>query len=85
MAWNVVIIAALVGLVPVLPEDDEIYAYAIGVLAGTVVQFLLPLPWLRGRGGRLTLSLDWRPARDPRAQADAAGDDRARPDQLLAS
>ena len=33
-----------------LPEDDEIYAYAIGILAGTVVQFLLPLPWLRGRG-----------------------------------
>ena len=39
---------------PVLPEDDEIYAYAIGILAGTVVQFLLPLPWLRGRGGHLT-------------------------------
>ena len=54
------IIAALVGLVPVLPEDDEIYAYAIGILAGTVVQFLLPLPWLRGRGGRFTLTLDWR-------------------------
>ena len=33
VAWNLVIIAALVGLVPVLPEDDEIYAYAIGVLA----------------------------------------------------
>ena len=60
VAWNVVIIAALVGLVPILPEDDEIYAYAIGILAGTVVQFLLPLPWLRGRGGRLTLTLDWR-------------------------
>ena len=56
VAWNLVIIAALVGLVPVLPEDDEIYAYAIGVLAGTVVQFLLPLPWLRGRGGRFTFS-----------------------------
>src|SRR5215208_5929033 len=60
VAWNAVIIAALVGLVPVLPEDDEIYAYAIGVLVGTVVQFLLPLPWLRGRGGRLTLTLLWR-------------------------
>lgn len=60
VAWNVVIIAALVGLVPILPEDDEIYAYAIGILVGTVVQFLLPLPWLRGRGGRLTLTLDWR-------------------------
>ena len=60
VAWNAVIILTLVGLVPVLPEDDEIYAYAIGVLAGTIVQFLLPLPWLRGRGGHFTLRLDWR-------------------------
>src|SRR4051794_36368978 len=60
IAWNLVIIAALVGLVPVMPEGDEIYAYAIGILAGTVIQFLLPLPWLRGRGGGLTLRLDWR-------------------------
>jgi putative peptidoglycan lipid II flippase len=63
VAWNLVIIAALVGLVPALPEEDEIYAYAIGILAGTVVQFLLPLPWLRGRGGGLTLRLDWRDER----------------------
>ncbi len=60
VAWNAVIIAALVGLVPVLPDEDEIYAYAIGILAGTVVQFLLPLPWLRGRGGHFTVRLDWR-------------------------
>ena len=63
VAWNLVIIGALVGLVPLLPEEDEIYAYAIGILAGTIVQFLLPLPWLRGRGGRLTLTLDWRDER----------------------
>src|SRR4051795_5583048 len=60
VAWNVVIIAALAGLVPVLPDDKEIYAYAIGVLAGTVVQFLLPLPWLRGRGGHFSFRFDWR-------------------------
>ena len=79
---TLVIIAALVGLVPLLPEDDEIYAYAIGVLAGTVVQFLLPLPWLRGRGGRLHAQARLaRPARAARAQADAAGHDRARADQ----
>ena len=59
-AWNVVIIAALVGLTPLFPEEDQIYAYATGVLVGTLVQFLLPLPWLRGRGGRFTLALDWR-------------------------
>ena len=60
LAWNVVIIVALVVLVPVFPEEDEIYAYAIGVLLGTIVQLVLPMPWLRGRGGRFTLSLDWR-------------------------
>jgi putative peptidoglycan lipid II flippase len=60
VAWNLVIVAALAGLVPALPEEDEIYAYAIGILAGTVVQFLLPLPWLRGRGGRFAFRLDWR-------------------------
>ncbi len=60
LAWNGVIIAALVGLTPLLRTEDQIYAYAIGILAGTVVQFVLPIPWLRGRGGRLTLSLDWR-------------------------
>jgi putative peptidoglycan lipid II flippase len=60
LAWNVVIIVALVGLVPALPDDDEIYAYAIGVLLGTIVQLALPMPWLRGRGGRFAPSLDWR-------------------------
>jgi putative peptidoglycan lipid II flippase len=63
VAWNVVIIATLVGLTPMLSDDDEIYAYAIGILAGTVVQFLLPLPWLRGRGGSFSLRLDWRDER----------------------
>jgi putative peptidoglycan lipid II flippase len=60
LAWNLVIIGALTGLTPLFPEDDEIYAYAIGVLVGTLVQFLLPMPWLRGRGGRFSFSLDWR-------------------------
>jgi putative peptidoglycan lipid II flippase len=60
VAWNLVIVGALVGLTPALAEEDEIYAYAIGVLAGTVVQLALPLPWLRGRGGRFSLSFDWR-------------------------
>ena len=58
--WNLAIIACLVGLTPVFEGEDDIYAYAIGVLAGTVVQLVLPLPWLRGTGGRFTLNLDWR-------------------------
>ena len=60
VVWNLIIIGSLVGLTPVLHGDDRVYAYAIGVLAGTIVQFLLPLPWLRGRGGRFTLNFDWR-------------------------
>ncbi len=63
IAWNAVIIASIVGLQPVLSEQDEIYSYAIGVLVGTVVQFVLPLPWLRGRGGHISLTLDWRDER----------------------
>lgn len=69
VAWNLVIIAALVGLTPAFPAEDQIYAYAVGVLAGTVVQFLLPLPWLRGRGGGLTLRIGWRDERVRRVLA----------------
>ena len=45
--WNVAIIVVLVGLVPAFPEEDEIYAYAIGVLVGTVIQLVIPLVDLR--------------------------------------
>ena len=62
LAWNGVIIVALVVGPGLLPAGREIYAYAIGVLLGTVVQLLLPLPWLRGRGGGFTFSLRWSPA-----------------------
>jgi putative peptidoglycan lipid II flippase len=59
VAWNVVIVAVLVGAAPFWHSiDDRLYAYAIGILVGTAVQFALPLPLLRGRGGRLSLSLD---------------------------
>ena len=59
--WNAVIIGGLVIGVPrVDSEEAKLYVYAGAVLAGTVVQFLLPLPWLRGRDGRLQLVLDWR-------------------------
>ena len=60
LAWNVVVVGCLIAVTPLLPEDKRIYAYAIGVLGGTVVQLLLPMPWLRGRGGRFTFTLDWR-------------------------
>ncbi|HEY8001603.1 MAG: murein biosynthesis integral membrane protein MurJ [Vicinamibacteria bacterium] len=41
--WNVAIIVVLVGLAPAFPEGDEIYAYAVGVLVGTVIQLAIPL------------------------------------------
>jgi putative peptidoglycan lipid II flippase len=44
LVWNLVIIAALIGLTPLLEGDDQIYAYAIGVLAGTACQFAMAFP-----------------------------------------
>jgi putative peptidoglycan lipid II flippase len=61
--WNVAIIVTLELLTPQLEGDDRIYAYAVGVLIGTVVQLLLPLPWLRGTGFRLARSFEWRDKR----------------------
>jgi putative peptidoglycan lipid II flippase len=61
--WNVAIIAALIVGVPQAESDSsKLYVYAGGVLAGTVIQVLLPLPWLRGRDGRLRMAVD---VRDP--------------------
>jgi len=58
--WNLAIIAVLVGLAPAFPEDDEIYAYAIGVLVGTVVQLAIVAWDLRNTPFRLVRSFDWR-------------------------
>jgi putative peptidoglycan lipid II flippase len=58
--WNVAIIAVLVALAPAFSEEDEIYAYAIGVLVGTAVQLLIPAVDLRNTPFRFTRSFDWR-------------------------
>src|SRR2546423_7564033 len=61
VAWNLVIIAGLVFGVPhVHGSDHKLYVYAGAILAGTIVQVLLPMPWLRGRDGRLQAVIDWR-------------------------
>jgi putative peptidoglycan lipid II flippase len=61
VAWNLVIIAGLVLGVPhVHGTDHKLYVYAGSILAGTVVQVVLPIPWLRGRDGRLHAVIDWR-------------------------
>jgi putative peptidoglycan lipid II flippase len=61
--WNLAIIAGLVIGVPLAnSEDAELYVYAGSIVVGTVIQVLLPVPWLRGLDGRLQLVLD---VRDP--------------------
>jgi putative peptidoglycan lipid II flippase len=59
--WNLAIIIGLVVGVPhAESESAKLYVYAASILAGTVIQVLLPVPWLRGRDGRLRVALDWR-------------------------
>ncbi len=59
--WNLAIIAGLaLGVPRASGEDAQLYVYAGSVLVGTVIQLLLPVPWLRGLDGRLQLVLDWR-------------------------
>jgi putative peptidoglycan lipid II flippase len=58
--WNLTIIAVVIGTVPLFPEDKQIYAYAIGVVAGTVVQLLIPTWDLRHTPFRFTFKVDFK-------------------------
>lgn len=60
LVWNVVIIGALVALRPMFEGDEQIYAYAIGVLAGTVVQLAMLIPALGRIDFRLKLHFNLR-------------------------
>ena len=61
VAWNLVIILGLVlGVPKISNESAQLYLYAAVVVLGTLVQLLLPIPWLRRLDGRLTVVLDWR-------------------------
>ena len=61
VAWNLVIILGLALGVPAAGgEDAELYVYAGSIVLATLVQLLLPVPWLRGLDGRLRVALDWR-------------------------
>ncbi len=60
LLWNAVIIAALVLLHGAFDGADRVYAYAIGVLIGTVLQLAVALPVLRRIDFRLTTAVDWR-------------------------
>lgn len=65
VAWNAVILIGLVLAATAFPAQERIYVYTVATLAGTIVQAVLPVPWLRGLPGRLRLALDWR---DPRVR-----------------
>jgi peptidoglycan biosynthesis protein MviN/MurJ (putative lipid II flippase) len=58
--WNLAIIAVLVGLAPAFPEDDRIYAYAIGVLVGTSLQLAMVAWDLRNTPFRFRRVFEWR-------------------------
>jgi putative peptidoglycan lipid II flippase len=59
--WNLAIIAGLVLGVPQADTDSgKLYVYAGSIVAGTVIQLVLPFPWLRGLDGRLRLAIDLR-------------------------
>jgi putative peptidoglycan lipid II flippase len=61
--WNIVIIVLLVVLAPHFHGEDKIYAFAIGILAATVVQVLLAFAALGRIDFRLRVQIDWH---DPR-------------------
>jgi putative peptidoglycan lipid II flippase len=63
LVWNVVIMVFLVFARPVF--SDDLYAYAVGILVGTVVQFLMALPVLRTIGFHFEWSFDYK---DPRVK-----------------
>ncbi len=66
VAWNAVILLALVVAAFVTDDPDtQIWIYALGMVAGTIVQVVMPLPWLRGLGGRLRFNLA---LRDPKVR-----------------
>jgi putative peptidoglycan lipid II flippase len=59
--WNAAIIASLVIFVPRFESQEaKLYVYAGGVLAGTLILVVTPVPWLRGRGGRIRAVIDLR-------------------------
>ncbi|HET6999453.1 MAG TPA: murein biosynthesis integral membrane protein MurJ [Solirubrobacterales bacterium] len=58
--WNLTIIAVLIVVEPMLSGQDRIYAYAIGILAGTLVQLLIPAFDLRNTPFKFSWSFEWR-------------------------
>ncbi len=60
LVWNLVIITGLIALTPLFEGDNRIYAYAIGVVAGTAAQFAMAFPVLKRLDLPIRISFDWR-------------------------
>ena len=59
--WNIAIIVGLViGVPQAQTMNTKLYVYAFSILIATVIQVLLPIPWLRGLDGKLRVVIDWR-------------------------
>jgi putative peptidoglycan lipid II flippase len=58
--WNLTIIAVLIFVEPLFHGQNRIYAYAIGILAGTLVQLLIPVFDLRNTPFKFEWSFEWR-------------------------
>lgn len=63
VVWNFTILAFLVLARGWFEEEEQLYAYAIGVVVGTAVQLAMAVPVLARLGFKLQLSFDFR---DPR-------------------
>ncbi len=63
VVWNLVIIVGLVALKPLFHGPNQVYAYAIAIVLGTIAQFAMCLPVLKRVGFHLHISFHWR---DPR-------------------
>ncbi len=64
VVWNLAIIAGLaIGVPQAHSTNTKLYVYAVSILVATVIQVLLPYPWLRGLEHgeeRLRMVIDWR-------------------------
>jgi putative peptidoglycan lipid II flippase len=58
--WNLTIILVLVLVAPMFHGQNRIYAYAIGILVGTVVQLAIPVFDLRNTPFQFRWSFEWR-------------------------
>jgi putative peptidoglycan lipid II flippase len=58
--WNLTIIAVLIFVEPLFHGENRIYAYAIGILVGTLIQLLIPTFDLRNTPFKFNWSFEWR-------------------------